>query len=204
MTSRIYIAGPMTGLPDWNFPAFHAAAAVWRAYGWEVVNPAEAFNGVTDLPYRRYVEKDLADLQSCHAIALLPGWDGPNARGSVWEWAVALSLLNLDCFAAEYPEAPPTGETPAEPPESICLEADRLVSGDRQAAYGHPIEDFTRTGRMWGAILGTADVPPDKVALCMVALKVSRECHKPKRDNRVDGCGYFKTLDLVRERQGES
>lgn len=200
---KVYIAGPMTGLPDWNFPAFHAAAAAWRDAGWEVINPADAFNGATDLPYRRYVEKDLEDLRTCDAIALLPGWDGPNARGSVWEWAVALSLLNLVCYDAEYPEPPVSfADMPDDPPESICAEADRLVSGDRQADYGHPIEDFTRTGKMWGAILGTDAIAPDKVALMMVALKISRECHKPKRDNRVDGCGYFKTLDMVRERQG--
>jgi hypothetical protein len=27
---RIYIAGPMTGLPDMNYPAFYAAADAWR------------------------------------------------------------------------------------------------------------------------------------------------------------------------------
>lgn len=38
---RVYLSGPMTGLPDLNFPAFHAAAAQLRAQGLEVVNPAE-------------------------------------------------------------------------------------------------------------------------------------------------------------------
>ena len=41
MTSRLYLAGPMTGLPELNFPAFHAEAARLRALGYEVVNPAE-------------------------------------------------------------------------------------------------------------------------------------------------------------------
>lgn len=30
---KIYIAGPMTGLPEWNFPAFHAAAMVAERQG---------------------------------------------------------------------------------------------------------------------------------------------------------------------------
>lgn len=40
-TPYIYLCGPMTGLPEYNYPAFHAAAAELRAQGWRVVNPAE-------------------------------------------------------------------------------------------------------------------------------------------------------------------
>jgi len=80
--------------------------------------------------------------------------------------------------------------------ESILEEAQRLVHGDRGEDYGHPIEDFTRTGKLWGAILNI-EVSPREVALCMAALKISREVNKPKRDNRVDAAGYFETLDMV-------
>jgi hypothetical protein len=57
---RIYIAGPMTGLVEHNFPAFHAAADRLRKAGWDAVNPAENFGGRTDLPRETYLRADAA------------------------------------------------------------------------------------------------------------------------------------------------
>lgn len=82
--------------------------------------------------------------------------------------------------------------------QSILTEAQRLVHGDRGADYGSPLEDFTKTARIWSVILGV-EVSAEQVALCMVGLKISREIHKPKRDNRVDGAGYFETLQMVHD-----
>jgi len=80
--------------------------------------------------------------------------------------------------------------------ESILEEAQRLVHGDRGKDYGHPLDDFSRTALMWSAILGF-EVTAQQVGLCMVALKISRHCHKPKRDNLVDMAGYAATVDMV-------
>ena len=38
---RLYVAGPMTGLPDYNYPAFDGAAALLAERGYPVENPAE-------------------------------------------------------------------------------------------------------------------------------------------------------------------
>lgn len=82
--------------------------------------------------------------------------------------------------------------------ESVLVEAERLVHGDRQASYGHPIDDFTRTAKMWSAILGFP-ISPEQVGLCMCAVKISRQCNKPKRDNLVDLAGYAETVHMVIE-----
>lgn len=39
-TKSIYVAGPMTGYPEFNFPAFFAAQERLEAEGWQVFNPA--------------------------------------------------------------------------------------------------------------------------------------------------------------------
>lgn len=61
-------------------------------------------------------------------------------------------------------------------------------------------EDFQRVGKMWAAILGLDEVTPHQVGLCMIALKVARHVHRPKRDNLVDICGYAETLDMIEAR----
>lgn len=84
---RVYIAGPMTGIRDFNYPAFHAAAAEWRAQGFHVENPAE----VEPQPsWAHYMRVSLRRLLTCDTICLLPGWT--RSRGAVIEWLVALAL----------------------------------------------------------------------------------------------------------------
>lgn len=80
--------------------------------------------------------------------------------------------------------------------KNILREAEALVYGDREKDYGSPLNEFLRTAKIWSAIIG-AEVTPQQVALCMVGLKISRECHKHKRDNLIDGAGYFATLEKV-------
>lgn len=88
---KIYLAGPMTGLPELNFPAFYAAAVRLRAEGHHVENPAE--NGASapqDARWEDYMRLALAQLVRCQAIALLPGWEG--SRGARIEINLALVL----------------------------------------------------------------------------------------------------------------
>lgn len=84
-----YIAGPMTGIPEFNFPEFHRVAAELRAKGIGVRNPAEHGES-TDKPWDHYMRLGLRDLLECDEILLLPGWE--NSRGARLEHAVAVEL----------------------------------------------------------------------------------------------------------------
>jgi hypothetical protein len=89
----------------------------------------------------------------------------------------------------------------AEPP-TITAEAEAAVYGDRQGDYGHPREDFTRTAIIWTGLLhhklaDGAFIEAEDVPRCMIGVKLARDVHAPKRDNRVDGAGYFLTLDRL-------
>lgn len=90
---KVYLAGPMTGLPDHNFPAFHAATQALREAGYDVVSPAEE-NPVADHsrpePWAYYIRRDLRVLLDCDAIALLPGWEA--SRGACLEKSIAEAL----------------------------------------------------------------------------------------------------------------
>lgn len=70
---RIYISGPMTGLPLLNFPAFDAEDARLTALGYDVVNPTK-LNPDPTTSWHECMRRDLAELLTCDALALLDGW----------------------------------------------------------------------------------------------------------------------------------
>jgi hypothetical protein len=92
---RLYLAGPMTGLPELNFPAFHAAAARLRESGYDVVNPAE-INVDPSEGWAACLRKDIAQLVTCEGIALLPGWE--KSRGARLEHRIATELGMREIF----------------------------------------------------------------------------------------------------------
>ena len=207
---RIYIAGPMTGHSDHNFPAFHAAAERLRNASWDVVNPAENFAGRTDLPRETYLRADVGLLVQCDAITLLPGWE--ESRGAKLEYLLARELgLRVIDIATLQPlfDAPvPTvdlhrsGPMEVTPTESVLDEAKRITSGVRQQDYGHPADDFERAALMWTGILrhkliAGQRLTAEEIPLCMIAVKLARQTHRHKRDNLVDIAGYARTAAMV-------
>ncbi len=94
MSKRAYIAGPMRGYEEFNFPAFHAAADQLREDGWAIFSPAErdlkdGFDPTTDeakhLSY--YMAYDLPEVCESDAVFVLPGWK--NSQGARLEVYVA-------------------------------------------------------------------------------------------------------------------
>lgn len=76
--------------------------------------------------------------------------------------------------------------------------ANEITAGDRQASYGEPAVDFSKTGKIWSAILGV-EVSAEQVALCMIGVKISRLCHAYNFDSVTDIAGYARTLQMVHE-----
>lgn len=108
---KIYLAGPMRGIPEFNFPAFAHASRWLRSMGHVVFSPAERDNAAygTDISKGNAAGDELqavkehgfslrealgADMSwicaEADAIALLPGWR--NSKGATAEHATAVAL----------------------------------------------------------------------------------------------------------------
>lgn len=199
MASRhVYLAGPMRGIENLNYPEFDKWARqirlLWR--DWDVFNPIEVAGGEQDLPLRDYFRADFKYLlDQADTIAFLPGWQG--SEGSLIEYGIARAL-ELDFILLD--ESPMTVRDASEWPERapVAYEAHRLVYGDRGASYGHPRDNFRDIGNLWSSLLWREEVladdrctiTPENVADMMTLVKISRGSDNYKRDNVIDAIGY--------------
>lgn len=107
---KVYLAGPMRGYPEFNFPAFAKATDNLRGQGYTVFSPAEKDEEVHGADFsEKYETGDIeaatkdgfslrdalkTDLSwicdNADMIALLPGWD--MSKGAQAEYALALAL----------------------------------------------------------------------------------------------------------------
>lgn len=98
----LYIAGPMTGYPEFNFPAFDEAAEELRAVGYTVINPADVDRSLgfdprsedeyTDKNYHDAMRRDIPMVMQADGVALLPGWRA--SRGATLEHDIARAIGN--------------------------------------------------------------------------------------------------------------
>lgn len=92
----LYLAGPMTGYADHNFPAFAKATADLRAAGYAVVSPAEE-HPVDVEPYaswdwNAFLRADLRVMLQQDMVALLPQWYISRGASLERETAVAVGI----------------------------------------------------------------------------------------------------------------
>lgn len=93
---KVYIAGPMSGLPELNYPAFDAAEGRLAVAGHYVLNPTRSEEHNTTgapMPWDWYMRHSLRMVADADGIALLPGWE--SSKGAQLEHHVA-SKLGLD------------------------------------------------------------------------------------------------------------
>ena len=86
---RIYLAGPMSGIADFNYPAFNQAAEQLRAKGFVVENPAENPQPACN-SWPGYMRLALRQMLTCDMVVFLPGWQ--QSRGADLESEVAKRL----------------------------------------------------------------------------------------------------------------
>lgn len=87
--TRVYVAGPMSGLPGYNLPAFSNAAERLNAAGYVAVNPG-APGVIPGYQWSDYMRDALALLVTCDALAYLPG--SSTSRGARMELRIAREL----------------------------------------------------------------------------------------------------------------
>jgi hypothetical protein len=133
---KVYVAGPMRGIPEFNYPAFNAAAAKLRALGHVVFNPAENDATNNNIPIagfatgdhdasiaggfdiRKALGQDLAWIcGEADAVAMLPGWEA--SKGATAERATAIAIgirvTTVDELVAEAVDFGDTTFAPAIP-----------------------------------------------------------------------------------------
>jgi len=96
---KLYLCGPMSGLPEFNHSAFNTEAARLRGLGHEVENPAENAPPPCGT-YQGYMRQAVRSMLTCDCIATLPGYR--ESRGARIETELAAKLAIPVIQAADF------------------------------------------------------------------------------------------------------
>ena len=89
MAIKIYISGPMTGIKDYNYPAFNSAEKELKIMGYKTFNPAR-IKSDKDWTWQDYMRECIKALPDCDKIYMLKGWE--NSKGAKIERSIAKTL----------------------------------------------------------------------------------------------------------------
>lgn len=85
-----YLAGPMTGFAGFNYGTFASVAADLRKAGLFILNPAEHYGGIDNLPRTIYLRADIPNVLVADYLVMLPGWEA--SSGANLEVDIALEM----------------------------------------------------------------------------------------------------------------
>jgi len=95
--TKLFISGPMTGIPHYNVENFNRYAEMARKLGYRVVNPVEMARriGIKKVlsdkkVFKKLIEAELEAIKDCDAILMLDWWQ--NSPGAKKELRVALGV----------------------------------------------------------------------------------------------------------------
>lgn len=138
---KLYLAGPMRGLPEFNFPAFKEARERLREGGHDVWCPAEhdaredGFDGSGQpitLDYRHYMRRDLPAVLDSDAVAVLPGWERSKGARMEVDTARGCGIPVLDAKTLE----PVCDSARTQFWGAICAEIDHAYRKHGRAPWG--------------------------------------------------------------------
>lgn len=205
---KIYLAGPMRGIPEFNFPAFDAAAYLLRDRGHEVFSPADRDReGASFNPVGMTGREDLAELgfslrealaadteyiaKHADAVAVLPGWE--KSSGVAAEIALANALGLPVTLADDFiSHARQVGDGSRGIPDSIVFRADVKPSGTIPAPASGEVRTTSSTGGEKGTKAARFDLIPIE-ALTTIATLYGRGAEKYAAHNWRRGYEWSKS-----------
>ena len=168
----IYIAGPMSGVEEFNFPAFDMAEADLRAKGWNVINPAQmdrdiGFDPAIDVADAAFLHDAMirdteAIIHRADAIAMLPGWE--NSKGAKGEMGLAI-WKHIPVY--QWPEM-----------VEIQSEKQPIISDQMESQQG-PLPVDAKRRKATPIASGVIDYFPDALAEVARCSYVGNEQHNP-------------------------
>lgn len=93
---------------------------------------------------------------------------------------------------------------------SILVQAELLINGQRQADYGDKRQNFSQIAMLWQGTLAMKLAPgqsitPEDVALCMMQVKIARLAKSPDhKDSIIDVAGYAGCYDMIQQEREQA